>query len=161
MAKWHDITCICKIGHHRFRYNLVACHYANQCWLIVNWTLWDTFQWNSAQNTTICIQENWFENVICIMAAILIRPQCVNVSVWCHITQVPLIHVLISPWCTLCHWESLNHDDLPWGKGNTLSPLPVTLIGWVVIPLLHCHAVWVVIHLNLPSDLFFANRFIV
>ena len=32
------------------------------------------FEWN----TTLLLQENLFENVVCIMAAILYRPQCVN-----------------------------------------------------------------------------------
>ena len=48
---------------------LVACsapsHYLNQCWLIVNWTPGNIFQWNLNQNSIIFIQENTVENVIC------------------------------------------------------------------------------------------------
>ena len=50
--------------------NLAQSRYQNKCWLIVNWTLKNKFQWNSYQNPTISIQENELEN--------LFRPQCVN-----------------------------------------------------------------------------------
>ena len=36
------------------------------------------FQWNFNRNSNIFIQENAFENVVCEMASILSRPQCVN-----------------------------------------------------------------------------------
>ena len=68
--------------HHWFRYWLVAwsapCHYRNQCWNINNWTLRNTLQWNFDRNSFIFIQENVFEAVVCEIAAILSRPQCVN-----------------------------------------------------------------------------------
>ena len=39
-----------KLGQHYFRKWLVTClvpsHYLNQCWLIVNWTFRNNFQWN-------------------------------------------------------------------------------------------------------------------
>ena len=50
----------------------------NQCWNIVNWTLRDKPHWNFNYNWHIFIQENTFENVICQMASISSRPQCVN-----------------------------------------------------------------------------------
>ena len=56
-------------------------HYLNQCWNIVNWTLRDELQWNFNLNANIFIEENTFQNVVCEMAAILSRPQCVNVEV--------------------------------------------------------------------------------
>ena len=46
---------------------------------IVNWTLRNIFQRNFTQNSNIFIQENTLENVVCEMAAILSRPQCVIV----------------------------------------------------------------------------------
>ena len=52
--------------------------YQNQCWNIVNLNLRNKFQWNLKRNSYIFIQENAFENVICEMAAILLRPQCVK-----------------------------------------------------------------------------------
>ena len=46
-------------------------HYLNQRWVIDNWNLKNTFQWNFYQNAKIFIHENAFENVVCEMAAIL------------------------------------------------------------------------------------------
>ena len=54
---------------------IMACsvpnHYLNQCWLIVNWALRNTLQWNSNWNRKLFIHENVLENVVCEMAAIL------------------------------------------------------------------------------------------
>ena len=36
-----------------------------QCWLIVNWTQGNKFQWNLKRNYIIFIQENAFENIVC------------------------------------------------------------------------------------------------
>ena len=44
----------------------------------VNGTLRNKLQWNLNWNSNIFIQENVFESVVCEMAAILSRPQCVN-----------------------------------------------------------------------------------
>ena len=57
--------CVTTLGHH---------------WIIVNWTIATIFQWNLTQNTMIFIKENECENIVCEMAAILSRPQCVNPS---------------------------------------------------------------------------------
>ena len=54
-------------------------HYLNQRWNIVNWTIGNQLQWNLNRNLYIAIQENSFENIAWKMAAILSRPQCVNV----------------------------------------------------------------------------------
>ena len=53
-------------------------HYLNQCWNIVNWTLRNKLQWNFNRTSYIFIQENALVNVVCEMASILSRPQCVN-----------------------------------------------------------------------------------
>ena len=53
-------------------------HYLNQCWNIVNWTLRNKLQWNLNRNSNIFIHENAFESVVCEMATILSRPQCVK-----------------------------------------------------------------------------------
>ena len=45
---------------------------------IVNWILADIFQWKFNQNTIIFIDENARQNVVCEMASILSRRQCVN-----------------------------------------------------------------------------------
>ena len=47
---------------------------------IVNWTPRNKLQWNVNRNSYIFIQGNPFENVVWKMAAILSRPQCVNVQ---------------------------------------------------------------------------------
>ena len=61
--------CVSESGQHWFRYWLVACsapsHYLNQCWLIVNWTLWNNVQWNLNRYSIIFIQENAAENAVC------------------------------------------------------------------------------------------------
>ena len=48
---------------------VVACmarsHYLNQSWIIINWTIGNTLQWNSNQNTKFFIQENASENIAC------------------------------------------------------------------------------------------------
>ena len=53
-------------------------HYLNQCWNIVDWTLWNKLQWNLNQNIYIFIKENASENAVWKMAAILSRSQCVK-----------------------------------------------------------------------------------
>ena len=55
-------------------------HHLIQCWNIVNWTLWNKFQWNFNQNTTIFIAEIDLEYVVWNAAAILSRSQYVNNS---------------------------------------------------------------------------------
>ena len=48
-------------------------------------------QWNFNRNSNIFIQENAFESVVCEMAAMLSRPQCVNmhmVLLWLSSFQV-------------------------------------------------------------------------
>ena len=49
-------------------------------WNNVNWTLRNKLQWNFNRNSNIFIQENALEHVVCEMASILSRPQCVNVG---------------------------------------------------------------------------------
>ena len=77
-------------------------HYLNQCWNIVNWTMRNKLQWNFKQSSTIFIQENEFESVVCQTTAILSRPQCVNpLSKWAvglpweHVSPVQL---QVFPW---------------------------------------------------------------
>ena len=55
-------------------------HYLNQSWNIIYWTFRNKHQWIFDQNSNIFIQENAFENVVCEMAVILPRPQCVNMG---------------------------------------------------------------------------------
>ena len=50
----------------------------NQCWVVVNWTLRNKFQWNLNQNTKLLIHKNASENIVCEMAAILSRGRWVK-----------------------------------------------------------------------------------
>ena len=67
--------CVNEAGQHWFKQWLVAysapCHYLNQCWAIINWTLGNKIKWNSSQNTKLVIHENALENVVFETAAIL------------------------------------------------------------------------------------------
>ena len=78
------LICISKLGHHWFWlwvHNQAPSHYQNlwpKCGHIVNQILNNIFQCSLNQNTTILIQENDFNNVVCEMAVILSQPQCVN-----------------------------------------------------------------------------------
>ena len=56
---------------------LAPSHYLNQCWIVVNWTLRNKFQWNLNQNSNIFIQENVFE-----MSSAKRRPFCLGLNVF-------------------------------------------------------------------------------
>ena len=71
-------TCVGKLTIIASDNGLSPSHYLNQCWNIVNWTLGNKLQWNFNGNSYIFIQENALENVVCEMASILSRPQCVK-----------------------------------------------------------------------------------
>ena len=64
--------------------------YLNQCWHTINSNLRNKFQWNRKRNSYILIQENVFENVVCEIASILPRPQCVNRSLSTCMLAAPL-----------------------------------------------------------------------
>ena len=48
---------------------------------IVDWTLMNKLQWNFNRNCKTFVQENAFESVVCEMATMFSRPQCVNIVV--------------------------------------------------------------------------------
>ena len=58
--------------------------YLNQSCNIVNWTSRYKLQWNLNQNAYIFIQENAFEKIVCKMALILSRLQCIKT--WSYTT---------------------------------------------------------------------------
>ena len=53
-------------------------HYHNLCWLLVNWTTGNKFQWNLNRHKRNFLQEKAVENVVWKMPFILFKPQCVN-----------------------------------------------------------------------------------
>ena len=81
LIHWGWVTHIC-VGNLTIvgSYNgwLAPSHFLSQCWNVVNWTLRNKLQWNFNQNSCIFIKENAFHNVVCKIAPILFRPQCVK-----------------------------------------------------------------------------------
>ena len=75
--------CIANLGHHWFRW-LVAwpaqSHYLNQCWNIVDWSLWNKHNWN----LYIFIKEKTLKNVVWKMSAILSQQQCPGPACRCR-----------------------------------------------------------------------------
>ena len=114
------------INDHWFRQWLATCtapsHYLNQCWNIVNWTLGNKLKWSLNQNLYIFLQENAFENAVRKTAAILSRPQCVNVDqeMWPDIATIynTMFNVLFMPlfssiWNIELGLKELTPDFLP------------------------------------------------
>ena len=100
------------INQHWFRSWLAVeqatSHYLNQCWNIVNWILENKLQWDFNRNSNIFIQENAVQNVVCKMASILSRPQCVKcISLKSNLNLlVKLLSLSIyieKVWCVCCH----------------------------------------------------------
>ena len=65
-------------NHHWLVHWMAPSHYLKQCQIIVNWTLSNKLQCNFNRKSNIFIQENALEHVVCEMASILFRLQCVN-----------------------------------------------------------------------------------
>ena len=70
-------------------------HYLNQCFVIFDWNLRNTFQWNFNQNTKCFIHENAYESILCKMAAILSRGRWVKRCwpCWCWIYLIKHTHI--------------------------------------------------------------------
>ena len=77
-------------------------HYLNQCWNIVNWTLGSKLQWNFNRNSNIFIQENAIENIVCEMASILSRPQCVKTALHVLSANIPVDVIYCQPMNNFC-----------------------------------------------------------
>ena len=98
LSHWGHLTrmCVIKLGHYWFSQwpipYAMPSHFQNQCWLIFNWIHRYTFQWSLNQTTLVFIQENTFQNVLCKMADILSRPQCVKRNM-IYYTISPYIHM--------------------------------------------------------------------
>ena len=76
--------CVCESDQHRFRQWLVAysapSHNLNQCWIIINWTLRNDFQWNFDQNTNFSFKKLHLKMLSAKMAAMLYRGRWVKPS---------------------------------------------------------------------------------
>ena len=93
-------------------------------------TLRNILQWNFNRNSDIFIQENAFESVICEMAAILSRPQCVN-SLWCsyttwhHLSGSSWVEKMTNhypkQWWLLVKWVLRNQHQWKSSKQNIIN----------------------------------------
>ena len=111
LPHWGRVThiCVSKTDNYWFWWKLVtwlaASHHLNQCWLIVNWTLKNKFQWNLNKNSSIFVRKNAFENIVCEMVAILARPQYVNLKL--HMTLSNPTVIRYRKWITVVgHWTT-------------------------------------------------------
>ena len=78
------------------------------------------FHGNFNQNTTALIEENEFENVMCKMAAILFRPQCVEQG-WASVgTYLQTSNVI----CTLVDDKIVDHSHVV--GASTVGATPTT-----------------------------------
>ena len=101
---------ISKLGHHWFRSWLVTwpaqSHYLNQCWIIVNWTLGNIFQWHLNQNSDSFIQGNALK-----MLSAIWEPFCLVLNVlthWDFVTHCELSHHWFIKWrCVFTHVMTL------------------------------------------------------
>ena len=113
---WHHASCF------------QSSHFLNQCWRIVNWNMGNIPQWNLDENTIIFIQQNTFENVLCNIVAISLRPQTGKTILlpgkgWVYMTTNEPINTGLLPlllgclfiqsfhmlWitCLISHWDPL------------------------------------------------------
>ena len=119
-------------------------HFLNQCWNIVNWTLVNNLQWNFNRNSSIFIQENAFENVVCKIASISSRPQCVKQTMFYGGSEVIypfffffFFFLIIYPLISLLLACSPSHND------NTLYIEIYNCIGMLLSVLIqHCVSWW-------------------
>ena len=88
-------VCVSESGQHWFRYGLVAylapSHYLNQCWVIVNWTPENKFQWNLNRNFSF--EKMHLKLLFAKMAAILSRGR------WVKLAQVILENLYWNHFC--------------------------------------------------------------
>ena len=71
-----------------------------QCWLIVDWTLGNKFQWNLNRNSYIFIQENAIEYIVCQIGDHFVQGRWVNL-LWMAF-HAALYHY--NPWGWETHW---------------------------------------------------------
>ena len=106
-----DAYMVSTLGQHCFRQWLVACsapdHWLNQCWLDINSTLRNKFQWNLNQNTEFFFHNHAFEVVVCQLSAILFRLQCFYKTSRALLIQYALHHPIGGPEARITNnlWE--------------------------------------------------------
>ena len=120
---------------------LAPSHYLNQCWLLVNWTSGNIFQWNMNNNLSLLIWENvvaiwtfWFEK----MSFAKWRPFCLSLNVLrMHLTihWSILVHVM-----ACCHQATIHYLNQNWPIFMTLCG--VTWLHWVNKLTAHTYSQW-------------------
>ena len=117
-------------------------HYLNQCWNIVNWDPGNKLQWNINQNSWIFIKENPSQNVVWKMAAILSRPQCVNISL--SFLQISLLMEV--KWCKQNqNWLDLRDFVTSWADfypSSFADNIPVDEAIMCLMALKHPNCSW-------------------
>ena len=119
---------------------MVRSHYLNPCWNIVNGIHKNKFQFNFNRNSSIFIQENALENVVCEMASILSPPQCVKMRPYLIVqNEASKIHnklewlwmtkcsCLNSDICIILKWDIIKMISVP----NTITSISPYLISEV------------------------------
>ena len=131
--------CVCELCLHWLVTCLAPSHCLNQCWLIVNWTLWNKLQWNWNQNSNFSFLKMYLK-----MLSAKWRPFCsgrwVNIKSTRHFCLVWL-KISFLFW-HLPQW-GLNNRILVWrGCQDTDFCLPGFQCN-----LLEHHCIW---HLHQP-----------
>ena len=90
---------------------LIIC-YLNLWWLIINWVLGNKLKENFNEMVTILCRQSAFENIVCKMATIFTRPQCVKYSQILSTTPVITImwdnsHHMVYSWALIFSWTRL------------------------------------------------------
>ena len=133
--------CTSEPGKHWYGQCLVVCspsHCLYLCWLIVNWTIRNNFQWNLNQNSNIFIQEGVFENVACEIAAIWSWGRWVKDPWACpvYITwrvgsyKYESWSFLYSPTQITVPWHEHSEYPVPTHASLTLHTKPATVCPW-------------------------------
>ena len=106
----------------------MQCHYLNPCWIFVNWTIGNKFQWNLNWNMINFIQENWFEDALC---------KCVPCYFETHCCNFPSIMIFPKILSEIMKWNcAINHHitQVVFAKHACIQDGKKECLGIVLIP---------------------------
>ena len=129
LIHWGRVTHICgsKLTTTGSDNGLSPSRYLNQCWNIVNWTLKNKLQWNLNRKFIYFHEENAFTIVVWKMAAILSRPQCVNLLMYDE-TRVMEIQICVMK---LHNWTIVfSNDDLMYGDAWSIMEIQISFMNF-------------------------------
>ena len=124
--------CVDKLGKHCFRLWLVACsapghYYLNQCWLVVNWTPRNKFQWNTNRNTK-------FMKMYLEMSSAKWLPFCQGKYMLIWKLKLPRITCLpdnnSSTSVSSLNWTTKSNENVPFGIWYTAVTSRVFVPWW-------------------------------